>query len=95
MKVFFSDKAEAGLEHIGDYIARDNPHRALTFIQELRAAASNLGDFARAFPLVSRYQHRGIHRFPYRNYLIFYHVEDDKVAIIHILHGAQDYDQDF
>jgi toxin ParE1/3/4 len=38
MRVGFSPKAESDLEEIGDYIARDNPVRALTFLDELRAA---------------------------------------------------------
>lgn len=31
-----SPLAEQDLEAIGDFIAQDNPHRALTFIAELR-----------------------------------------------------------
>ena len=34
--VIFSVKAEHDLEQIGDYIAEDNPHRALLFVRELR-----------------------------------------------------------
>jgi toxin ParE1/3/4 len=37
MKLRFSPKAEIDLEDIGDYIARENPARALTFLNELRA----------------------------------------------------------
>ncbi len=37
MKVVFTREAEEGLERIGDYIAQDNPRRALSFIAALRA----------------------------------------------------------
>ena len=37
MRVTISPLAERDLETIGDYIAADNPSRALSFIAELRA----------------------------------------------------------
>jgi plasmid stabilization system protein ParE len=36
MRVLLSPAAERDLEAIGDYIAEDNPARALTFIGEIR-----------------------------------------------------------
>lgn len=35
MRVLFTSLADTDLEEIGDYIAQDNPARALTFIQEI------------------------------------------------------------
>lgn len=37
MKLVFSPKAAEDLEEIGDYIARDNPQRALSFVAEIEA----------------------------------------------------------
>ena len=36
MQCVFSPLAEHDLEEVGDYIARDNPSRAVSFIRELR-----------------------------------------------------------
>ena len=36
MRCSFSPMAELDLEEIADFIARDNPRRALSFIRELR-----------------------------------------------------------
>ncbi len=36
MRVVFSRLAEKDLEEIGDYIAADNPARALRFVREIR-----------------------------------------------------------
>jgi toxin ParE1/3/4 len=36
MRCGFSTTAELDLEEIGDYIARDNPKRAISFIAELK-----------------------------------------------------------
>jgi plasmid stabilization system protein ParE len=35
----------------------------------------------------------GIRRRPWGNYLIFYRVGDDSVQILHVLHGARDYEK--
>ena len=37
MTCLFTETAEADLEAIADYIALDNPARALTFVTDLRA----------------------------------------------------------
>ena len=37
MPVIITPLAERGLESIGDYIAEDNPVRAISFVAELRA----------------------------------------------------------
>jgi len=41
--VWFTPLAETDLEDIGDYIAQDNPARALIFIQEIRAQCQKIG----------------------------------------------------
>ncbi|MGZ8218664.1 type II toxin-antitoxin system RelE/ParE family toxin [Methylomagnum sp.] len=46
----------------------------------------------RAFPLIPRYERHGIRRRAHRDYLIFYRVGEGFVEVIHILHGARDYE---
>jgi toxin ParE1/3/4 len=87
----FSEEAENDLEQIADYIASDNPRRALTFIRDLRSKCEDLVDSPNGFPLVPRYEHHGVRRRVHGNYLIFYRVEKAKVIIIHVLHGATNY----
>lgn len=91
MIVHLSVEAEYDLEVIGDYIARDNPARALSFLQELRSKCLGLADMPERFPLVPRYETTGVRRRGHGDYLIFYRVEAEKVIILHILHGAQNY----
>ena len=86
-----SDEVEQDLEQIADYIARDNPRRALSFILELRTRCEELLDTPNGFAIVPRYERYGIRRRVHGNYLIFYRVETAKVVIVHILHGATDY----
>ena len=91
MMVHISAEAEADLESIGDYIARDNPMRAVSFVQELRAKCVDLSGMPDAFPLVPRYQRRGIRRRVHGNCLILYRIQNDRIVVIHVLHGAMDY----
>jgi toxin ParE1/3/4 len=90
MTIEFSSEAENDLEQIADYIAQDNPQRALSFVRELRSKCEDLVYAPNSFALVPRYE-SGIRRRVHGNYLIFYRVEAAKVVIIHILHGAADY----
>jgi plasmid stabilization system protein ParE len=92
VKVVLADEALRELEEIGDYIARDNPERARTFVAELLGMAGRLGERPEAFPVLPRYAHLGIRRRVHGAYLIFYRLETEQVTIIHILHGARDYD---
>jgi plasmid stabilization system protein ParE len=91
MIVHFSVEAEQDLEAIGDYIARDNPRRAISFLRELREQCLGLAEMPKRFPLVKRYEAGGVRHRSHGNFLIFYRIEAEKIVIIHILHGAQDY----
>ncbi|WCT76276.1 type II toxin-antitoxin system RelE/ParE family toxin [Novosphingobium humi] len=91
MIVLLTAEAEFDLEAIGDFIARDNPTRALSFLRELREKCLGLAEMPERFPMVPRYEATGIRRRGHGDYLIFYRVEPDRVIILHILHGAQNY----
>jgi plasmid stabilization system protein ParE len=91
MIVRITDEADANLEVIGDEIAKDNPDRAVTFVRELRESCLGLAEFPERFPLVARYETKGVRRRLHGNYLIFYRVEPAEVVVVNVLHGAQDY----
>lgn len=93
MIVEISAEAERDLEVIGDRIARDNPQRASSFVAELMDACLGLADFPDRFPLVPRYEDRGVRHRAHRNHLVFYRVERERVVVLHVLHGAMDYAQ--
>lgn len=91
MRVRLTANAESDLERIGDCIARDNPHRALSFVLELREACMGLAAMPLAFALVPRYEPHGVRRRVHGNYLIFYRADAGCVTVLHVLHGAMDY----
>ena len=92
MIVTFAREAETDLESIGDYIARDNPSRAVSFVGEIVERCERLGQAPFAFALVPRFAHLGIRKRAVGNYLIFYRVLGDRVDVLHIIGSARDYD---
>ena len=91
MRVEISAEAERDLRKIALHIADDDPQAAMRFVSKLRAACAALSDFPERFPLVPRYEQERIRHRAVGNYLILYRVDDERVTIIHIRHGAMDY----
>lgn len=92
MIVTITAEAEADLEQIAMFIAEQSPRSALELIRELRERCESLLDAPRGYPLVPRYEHLGIRRRPFGRFLILYRVGADTIEVIHILHGARDYE---
>lgn len=90
MKVLITAEAEADLEAISDYIARDNPQRAQSFLRELYQLCLEIADMPQAWPVVPRYEQHGIRRRVHGRYLIFYRIGADRITILHFLNGAMD-----
>jgi len=91
LKVLFTEAAESDLEEVGDWIAKDNPGRAMTFVRELRRSCVDIGPRPLGYPFVEHRRGEGIRRKVHGNYLIFYRVWLDAVEILRVLHGARDY----
>lgn len=93
MKVVVTEAAYADLARIGRGIAKDNPIRSETFVTELLDRCRSLGAMPRAYPLLPRWEDRGVRRRVHGNYLIFYRIAGHAVEILHVLHGAMDYER--
>lgn len=74
MRVVFSAEAKRDLLEIGDFIAKDSPTRAKSFVIELRDKARKLADMPSAFSIVPELERHGIRRRSHGDYLIFYRV---------------------
>jgi toxin ParE1/3/4 len=85
VKVFFTEAAESDLEAIGDWIAKDNPARAATFVRELRRSCVDIGPRPHTYSFVEHRRNDGIRRKVHRNYLIFYRIWRDAVEILLVL----------
>lgn len=95
MKVVFTLAAETDFESIGDFIALDNPLRAISFVRELRIACEGLASFPRRFPLAESFEAAGVRRRSYRSYAILYRMGDsDRVTILRIVHSPREVDRE-
>jgi plasmid stabilization system protein ParE len=91
MKVIITAAARVDLVSIGRRIAADNPRRAASFVDELVDRCEDLAEMGERFQVLTQLATRDIRRRPYKNYLIFYRIAGDGVEVLHILHGAQDW----
>jgi len=93
-KYVISLLAASDLEAIGDYIAQDNPHRAIAFIAELRSQCDRIA----ASPKACRGRPElgeNIRSSAYGNYVIFFQDAADGLCIVRVLHGAMDAESRF
>lgn len=81
-------QAVRDLESIGDFIARDDPARAVSFIDEMLAACRRIGERPRAFQRRDDLA-RGLRQAVHGRYLILFTLRADGVVIERVLHGAR------
>ena len=98
MRTVFSLGAERDLEEIGDYIAQDNPRRALSFISELRQRCARIASAPLAFPRRAELG-PGLRASTHGRYVIFFRPKPSanpkEILIVRILHGARDLPRQF
>jgi toxin ParE1/3/4 len=89
MRFILTPLAEQDLEAIGDYIARDNPRRALSFVRELRSQCAKIAGSPQGY---RRRPELGeaIRSCAYGNYVIFFVEAGKVVQVVRVLHGAMD-----
>lgn len=88
-RIIIKRAAIADLKSIAAYIARDNPGRAITFVEEIRAAIYIWAEN----PLAGRERPdigEGLRCFPHGNYVILYRPQEDGLTVVHVLHGKRD-----
>lgn len=86
MKVVFASDALRDLERIGDWIAENNPRRALSYVRELRARARSLGHWPLRYPAIGNDPR--LRCAPHGAYNIHYVALEDRVLIWRIIHSA-------
>ncbi len=86
--------AEQDLVDILDYIARDNPDAARTFVNRVDRAIGHLAFLPRAgrLPEDARLRRLGYRVLVVEDYLVFYVVTRRTVQIRRVIHGARRYE---
>lgn len=90
MRVNISELAEADIEAVADFIAKDNPVRAGSFARELWEACLGLSDAPFRFAQLESFENRGYRRRIHGRYSIIYRVEADEVLVVRIFSSLAD-----
>ncbi|MEQ1953777.1 type II toxin-antitoxin system RelE/ParE family toxin [Mesorhizobium sp. CN2-181] len=91
MRLVVSGTAREEIARIPDYIAQDSPRAALGMTAQLRERFREIKERPHANALLAGFEHRQIRRKVHRNHLIIYRMTDDRIGIVHVVHGAMDY----
>lgn len=89
MRLVFRPEAEADLADIYDHIADDSPARAEKFVALLRERCGAL----RQHPRMGRTRDElrpGLRSLLIERYVVIYHVIEDAVEIVAVVHGSRD-----
>ena len=89
-KIIWSFEATADLEAIADYIARDSSFYAASFVIEVREASRSLNEFSERGRIVPELGEPTIRELLIREYRLIYSIEQSRVVILALVHGARD-----
>ena len=95
MRVLYTVQSRDDLSDLGDWIAKDSPRRAQSFVQELRAKCRGLGAYPARYPVVGEQQGLKVRRRVHGDYVILFSVTErpEAVVILRVVHGARDYNR--
>jgi toxin ParE1/3/4 len=88
LKLSVSPSAARDLEAIGEYIARDNPTGAVSFIREIKRQFRAIARRPAAFPARDDLA-AGIRMAVHGKYLILFRVVEKTVRVERVIHGAR------
>lgn len=93
-RLAYTPQSKKDLIDIGLYIARDNPRRAISFVQELRGQCCKIAEAPKAYrprPELGE----GMRSCAFGKHLVLFYEEPGLVRIIRVLHGAMDIETQF
>lgn len=89
MRVRFSSLVEGDLDAIADYIAQDNPTRAVSFLREIGAQIHSIGQNPLIYQLRAEIG-EGARMATVGRYVILFRVIGDTVRIERVVYGGRD-----
>ena len=90
MRLIVLPAARADLIEIGDYIAADNPARAISFVAEIEAVIlEKIAHRPASYPARPELA-PGLRVARHGRYLIFFIHEVDRIEVVRVLHGSRD-----
>lgn len=89
-KVIWSYEATDDLDALAEYIARDSSFYAASFAQEILDVSRSLNEFSERGRIVPELDNPKIRELIIRDYRLIYSVEQSRVVILALVHGARD-----
>ena len=94
MRLSITPLAAQDLEEIGDYIAQDNPLRAVEFITALQSHCETILRNPEGYRLREEFS-KTMRSCSHGNYVIFYESDDKEVTVVRVLYGGRDFPKIF
>jgi len=89
MKVSWSPLAIDRVSEIAEYIARDNPEAAKSWVDIVFEKVESLKSYPESGRVVPEINNRAIRELIYSNYRIVYRVVEKRISILTVRHGKQ------
>jgi plasmid stabilization system protein ParE len=77
------------MQQIKNYIGQGSPYYAVIFINKLFETAKKAVSFPLIGRIVPEFNREDIRELIYRNYRIIYHLGDNVITILTVIHGAR------
>ena len=91
MRIRWSDVAEADLDQLYDYIARDVPYYAEQFVDRLIEAVGVLQDHPQLGRRVPEVEEReDVRELIFQSYRVIYLPETEQIHALTVIHGSRD-----
>lgn len=87
--VVWAQGAAEDIEEAAEYIARDSTRYAASLVDQVVRSARNLGYFSDRGRVVPEYQDQSIREVFIGSYRLIYRVEQDRVVVLALIHGAR------
>lgn len=89
MKFSWSNTSINDLQQIKTYISQGSPHYALVFISNIFHATKKLNIFPLSGRITPEFNREDIREIIFRNYRIIYHLQNETITILTVIHGAR------
>jgi plasmid stabilization system protein ParE len=90
-EVVWAESARDALDEVIEYIARDSPQAAVQMLEEVLRAGGSLATLSERGRIVRELNDPTIRELLVFKYRLLYEVEDQRVLIVALLHGARDF----
>ncbi len=92
-KVIWADAAVADLDAAADYISKDSPAYAASFVLQSLKAARSLGDLPERGRVVPEFKREDIREIFVFSYRLIYRIDELRVSVLAFIHGRRDFSQ--